>query len=173
MEREAAKGTREAEASTQLQALFRGSRGGGEADGRRRLYGMWHRLLFKVQCEGAGASLILAAQTYKVDRTAREEKAASKVQAVARGRIGRRACILRRDAVLKRLSVVNGFEALVRGMSTAHHLADLLVAATGYVLEDLSVKPSYYTLYTPFIHLRYHMYTYVHPLYMYIHHIYT
>ena len=37
--------------------------------------------------------------------------------------------------------MVNGFEALVRGMSTAHHLADLLVAATGYVLEDLSVKP--------------------------------
>ena len=37
--------------------------------------------------------------------------------------------------------------------------------------EDLSVYPSYYTLYTPFIHLHYHTYTYVHPLYMYIHHI--
>ena len=31
-----------------------------------------------------------------------------------------------------------------------------------------------YTLYcTPFIHHRYHMYTYVHPLYMYTHHTYT
>ena len=28
-------------------------------------------------------------------------------------------------------------------------------------------------LYTPFIHLRYHIDIYVHPLYMYIHHIYT
>ena len=37
--------------------------------------------------------------------------------------------------------------------------------------EDLSVYPSYYTLYTPFIHLRYHIYTDVHLLYMYIHHI--
>ena len=35
--------------------------------------------------------------------------------------------------------------------------------------EDLLV----YTLYTPFIHPHYHIYTYVHPLYMYIHHIYT
>ena len=41
-----------------------------------------------------------------------------------------------------------------------------------YVEEDLSVYPVY-TLYTPFIHLHYHIYTYVHPLYMYIHHIYT
>ena len=46
--------------------------------------------------------------------------------------------------------------------------------------EITYVKPSYYTLYTPFIHLYYHIYTYVHPLYMYIHvytpyihHIYT
>ena len=30
-----------------------------------------------------------------------------------------------------------------------------------------------YTLYTPFIHLYSRIYTYVHPLYMYIHHIYT
>ena len=30
-----------------------------------------------------------------------------------------------------------------------------------------------YTLYAPFIHLHYHSYTYVHPLYMYIHHIHT
>ena len=30
-----------------------------------------------------------------------------------------------------------------------------------------------YTLYAPFIHLHYHMYTYVHPLYMYIRHIHT
>ena len=29
----------------------------------------------------------------------------------------------------------------------------------------------YYTLYSPFIHLHYHINTYVHPLYMYIHHI--
>ena len=38
-----------------------------------------------------------------------------------------------------------------------------------YVEEDLSVYPSYYTLYTPFIHLHYHTYTYVHLLYMYMH----
>ena len=30
-----------------------------------------------------------------------------------------------------------------------------------------------YTLHAPFIHLHYHTYTYVHPLYMYIHHIYV
>ena len=35
------------------------------------------------------------------------------------------------------------------------------------------VNPLFYTLYTPFIHLHYHIYTYVHPLHMYIHHIYT
>ena len=28
-------------------------------------------------------------------------------------------------------------------------------------------------LYTPFIHISYHIYAYAHPLYMYIHHIYT
>ena len=44
--------------------------------------------------------------------------------------------------------------------------------------EDHSVRdPSYYTLYIPFIHPLYTLYsrtyTYVHPLYMYIHHTYT
>ena len=42
--------------------------------------------------------------------------------------------------------------------------------------DDQYVNPLFYTLYTlytPFIHLHYHIYTYVHPLYMYIHHIYT
>ena len=39
--------------------------------------------------------------------------------------------------------------------------------------EELSVNPSYHILYTPFIPLHYHMYTYAHPLYMYLHHIYT
>ena len=42
-----------------------------------------------------------------------------------------------------------------------------------YVEEELSVDPSYYTLYAPFIHLYCHMYTYVHPSYLCIHHIYT
>ena len=42
-----------------------------------------------------------------------------------------------------------------------------------YVEEDLSVYPSYYTLYTPFIHLYSRIYTYVHPLYMYIHQTHT
>ena len=39
--------------------------------------------------------------------------------------------------------------------------------------QSSGVNPSYYTLYTPFIHPHYHIYTYVHPLYVYIHHTYT
>ena len=35
--------------------------------------------------------------------------------------------------------------------------------------EELSVNPSYHTLYTPFIPLHYHMYTYVHRII----HVYT
>ena len=35
------------------------------------------------------------------------------------------------------------------------------------------MNSSYYTLFTPFIHLHCHTYTYVHPLYMYTHHIYS
>ena len=43
-------------------------------------------------------------------------------------------------------------------------------AARGQVREPIILYPSY-TLYTPFIHLHYHIYTYVHPSYTYIHHI--
>ena len=41
--------------------------------------------------------------------------------------------------------------------------------------SNLSVTQhhSIFTLYAPFIHLRCRIYTYVHPLYMYIHHTYT
>ena len=42
-----------------------------------------------------------------------------------------------------------------------------------YVEESMCDTASYDTLYTPFIHLHYYMYTYVHLLYMYIHHINT
>jgi hypothetical protein len=41
---------------------------------------MWRGLLFKVQSEGGGASLVLAARAYKVERKEREEEAASKLQ---------------------------------------------------------------------------------------------
>ena len=39
----------------------------------------------------------------------------------------------------------------------------------GYVKKTLSVNPSYYTLYTPFIHLHYHIYTRNTPIYTYVH----
>ena len=38
-------------------------------------------------------------------------------------------------------------------------------------LNDALVKVGHHII--PFIHLYCHIYTYVHPLYMYIHHIYT
>ena len=81
-----------------------------------------------------------------------------------------------------------GEEALRKALTTFHgpthmslRLPDVLGARdnTGrffqYLLwlrlaADGEVKPSYNTLYTPFIH---RICTYVHPLYMYVHHIYT
>ena len=46
---------------------------------------------------------------------------------------------------------------------------------SGVRRSDKCDTASYYLRYTPFIHLHYHIYTYVLPLYtcMYIHHIYT
>ena len=73
-----------------------------------------------------------------------------------------------RRAVEATALAVDGIEpwALGRGLIQVE-------AAHAYVEVELSVDPSYYTLYTPCIHPHYHIYTYVHPLYMYIHHIYT
>ena len=51
-------------------------------------------------------------------------------------------------------------------------LLDLL--GTTVRQEELSVNPIIvYPLYTRYLHLHFHIYTYVHPLYMYIHYIYT
>ena len=54
----------------------------------------------------------------------------------------------------------------------ANLLVPVCIAAShlGYV-EELYMLASYYTLYTPFIHLYCRMCTYVHPSYMYMHHI--
>ena len=40
-------------------------------------------------------------------------------------------------------------------------------------VRDPYVIPSYYTMFAPFIHLHCYIYAYVHPLYMYTHHIYA
>ena len=53
-------------------------------------------------------------------------------------------------------------------------LPSLLKAEDGVVRRRImSDTASYYTRYIPFIHLYCRIYTYVHPLYMYIHHMYT
>ena len=73
-----------------------------------------------------------------------------------------------RRAIEATALAVDGIEpwALGRGLIQVE-------AAHAYVEEELSVDPSYYTLCAPFIHLYCHMYTYVHPSYLCIHHIYT
>ena len=46
-------------------------------------------------------------------------------------------------------------------------------AASSGVVAAPGMNASYYTLYSPFIHLYYYLCAYVHLLYMYIHPIYT
>ena len=56
--------------------------------------------------------------------------------------------------------------------SARHRVASLHPRVRGR--RTLQCEPIIlYTLFIPFLHLHYHIYTYVHPLYMYTHHIYT